>query len=61
MHHSKIVNKGPSKTNYKQDTDSLLEDHSGKAHHYNRLQEAWEQVEEQGSPKEWIINEIIQQ
>ena len=51
MHHSKIVNKGPSKTDDKQDTDSLLVDHSGKAHHHNLLQEAWEQVGEQGSPK----------
>ena len=32
MHHSKIVNKGPSKTDDKQDTDRLLVDHSGKAH-----------------------------
>ena len=55
MHHSKIVNKGPSKSDDKQDTDSLLKDHSGKAHHHNLLQEAWEQVEEQGSP---IRNEL---
>ena len=51
MHHSKIVSKGPSMTDNKQDTDSLLMDHQQKVHHHNLFQQAWELVEEQASPK----------